>query len=72
MNATNAVTLGTRVRERREELRLTQRDLADLADISERSVREIEHDKATIRLDVVNKVLRAVGLELVVEVRDGR
>lgn len=72
MNATNAVTLGTRVRERREELRLTQRDLAELAEVSERSVREIEHDKATIRLDVMNKVLRAVGLELVVEVRDGR
>lgn len=60
------------MRERREQLRLTQRDLAELAEVSERSVHEIEHDKATIRLHVVNKVLRAVGLELVVEVRDAR
>lgn len=52
------------VRARRRELGLRQRDLADLAGTSERFIRELEHGKASVRLDKVTAVLEALGLEL--------
>ena len=52
------------VRARRRELGLRQRDLADLAGTSERFIRELEHGKATVRLDKLIAVLDALGLEL--------
>lgn len=56
--------LGDDIRERRRQLGLRQRDLADLAGASERFIRELEHGKATVRLDKVRAVLDALGLEL--------
>lgn len=57
------------VRSRRKSLRLTQRDLADLSGASERFIRELEHGKLTVRLDVLTAVLQALGLELRAELR---
>lgn len=54
---------------RRKELRLRQRDLAALAGVSERFVRELESGKPTVRLDALEAVLEALGLELVLRVR---
>ena len=56
--------LAADVRARRRALRLRQRDLADLAGTSERFIRELEHGKASVRLDKVTAVLDALGLEL--------
>lgn len=55
---------------RRKDLRLRQRDLAELAGVSERFVRELEAGKPSVRLDAVGKVLAALGLELVLRVRE--
>ncbi|MFN2320679.1 MAG: type II toxin-antitoxin system Y4mF family antitoxin [Dermatophilaceae bacterium] len=55
---------------RRKDLRLRQRDLAELAGVSERFVRELEAGKPSVRLDAVDKVLAALGLELVLRVRE--
>lgn len=58
------MTLGTDVRRRRRDLQLLQIDLADLAGVSERFVRDLEHDKPTLRLDKLLAVLGVLGLEL--------
>lgn len=57
-------SLAADVRSRRRDLRLRQRDLAELAGTSERFVRDLEHGKATVRLDKVAAVLAVLGLEL--------
>lgn len=64
--------IGTIVRERRKSLRLTQGDLAALADTAERSVYAVEAGKATVRFDVLVKILRVLGLSLAVRDRAGR
>jgi len=58
------VQLPADVRARRRDLGLRQADLADLSGTSERFIRELEHGKATLRLDKVIAVLDALGLEL--------
>lgn len=62
--------LGSSVRRRRKELGLLQSELADLAGVSERFVREVEHDKTTVRLDKLQQLLATLGLRL--EVTRGR
>lgn len=54
------------IAQRRRELGLTQRELSELADVGERSVQSLEAGTARIRLDVVLRVLDALGLALVV------
>lgn len=63
------VTLGQDVRARRRELELLQVDLADMSGVSERFVRELEHDKPTLRLDKVVAVLDVLGLDLTARLR---
>ncbi len=62
--------LGIRLRSRRQELGLTQVELAELAGCSTRMVHAIEAGKPTARLDKLVEVLEAVGLRL--EVVRGR
>lgn len=63
--------LGADVRKYRKELGLGQIELAELAGVSERFVRSIEHEKASIRLDKLIAVLDVLGLELRAQVRAG-
>ncbi|GAB94946.1 y4mF family transcriptional regulator [Kineosphaera limosa] len=65
----SAPTLGEQVRRRRLELGLLQAEVADLAGVSERFVRAVEHDKATIRLDKLRPLLEVLGLELTARLR---
>ena len=44
-------------------------DVADLAGVSERFVRELESGKPSVRLDLLQRVLDVLGLELLVQVR---
>jgi len=62
--------LGEALRRRRRDLGLRQVELAELAGVSERFVRELEHGKATARLDKVEAVLDVLGLTLAVRLRD--
>ena len=57
------------MRARRRSLGLGQMELAELADVSERFVRSLEQNKATVRLDKLTAVLDALGLELRAEPR---
>lgn len=57
------------VRRRRMELALSQSELAALAGTSVRWIRDLEHGKATVRLDKLVAVMAALGLELQARVR---
>ena len=67
-----ASELGVAVRRRREDLGLSQVELAELAAVSTRFVHTLEADKATLRLDKVLDVLQVLGLELRVTRGRGR
>lgn len=54
------------VRSRRRQLGVDQETVARLAGVSRKAVSEIERAKPTIRVDVLVKVLDAVGLDLIV------
>jgi len=56
--------IGEFVRSRRKASKLTQRELGELAGVGTRFVSELERGKASVRLDVVNKVLAVFGKSL--------
>lgn len=56
--------IGTFVRARRQANKLTQRELGELAGVGLRFVSELERDKPSVRLNVVNKVLAVFGKTL--------
>jgi len=56
--------IGAFVRARRKASRLTQRELGELAGVGMRFVSELERNKPSLRLNVVNKVLAAFGKTL--------
>ncbi len=63
--------IGGQIRQRRREMGLRQVELAELADVSERFVRALEHDKPSVQLEHVMRVLAVLGLELHLQVRAG-
>ncbi|ALE93632.1 hypothetical protein AOC05_17075 [Arthrobacter alpinus] len=65
----DAAQLGATLRARRRELNLTQSEAADLADISTRVLSDLENGRETVRLDIVNAVVNALGLSLSVSVQ---
>ena len=52
------------VRERRKANHLSQRQLAELAGVGARAVWDLERGKPTLRMDVVNAVLKVFGKTL--------
>lgn len=52
------------VRERRKANRLSQRELAELAGVGPRAIWDLERGKPTLRMDVVNAVLKLFGKTL--------
>ena len=59
-----AAELGSRVRERRVDLRLTQADLAGVARVTPRLLGEVERGKPTAQIDGVLRILEALGLDV--------
>ena len=57
--------LGRSAARRRHQLGITQHQLALLADVGERSVQSLEAGKLSLRIDVLLKILDAIGLALV-------
>ena len=52
------------VRDRRHTAGLTQRALSELAGVGPRAIWDLERGKATLRMDVVNRVLAVFGKTL--------
>ena len=65
-----AENLGRRIHEARRQQGMSQDDLAFAANVSPRTVFAIEQGKPTVRLDMLARVLAAVGLRLSTESRD--
>lgn len=61
--------LGAQVRARRNELRLTQGELADVSGVTLRFVSELERGKATAQYAGIQRVLAALGLDLYLKPR---
>lgn len=61
--------LGTRIRQRRRELGLTQVALADVSRVTPRLVGELERGKSTAQLDGTLRVLGSLGLDLYLRTR---
>jgi len=53
--------VGDYVRKRRIASSLSQKELGELAGVGTRLISELERGKPTLRMDVVNKVLRVFG-----------
>jgi HTH-type transcriptional regulator / antitoxin HipB len=62
--------LGRAIRARRRALRLNQGELANLAGVGLAFLYELEHGKATVRIDKLLAVLAVLGLEL--QLREGK
>ena len=61
---TDLSAIARRVREERKRQGLDQEQLALVANVGVRTVHRIEHAEETVRLDVLLRVLVALGLEL--------
>jgi transcriptional regulator with XRE-family HTH domain len=66
-----AKQIGERVRAERRRQGLDQRTLALIANVAVRSVHRVENGEATVRGDVLLRILGALGLELEVRKRSG-
>ena len=53
--------VGVFVRKRRIASNLSQKELGELAGVGTRLISELERGKPTLRMDVVNRVLRVFG-----------
>jgi y4mF family transcriptional regulator len=49
------------VKKKRKQANLTQQELAERAGVGLRFIRELENNKATLRLDKVDQILRLFG-----------
>lgn len=67
MIVSNSRELGLLIRQRRDELGLTQAEAASLAGVSRQWLIQVEQGKSTAQLDRVIRLLRALGLRTSVE-----
>lgn len=61
--------LGQAIKNRRKELRITQPHLAELAQISTNTLYKLERGQGNPSLDVLNKLVDVLGMELKLEVK---
>lgn len=65
-------SIGERVRAERRRQGMDQRTLAMVANVAVRSVHRVEHGEETVRMDVLLRILQALGLTLEVRSRTGQ
>jgi transcriptional regulator with XRE-family HTH domain len=56
--------IGRRVRDERRRQGMDQRTLAMVSNVAVRSVHRVEHGEQTVRMDVLLRILAALGLRL--------
>jgi len=57
------------IRKRREELSITQKDLAEMSGVNLRSISNIESGVSNPSLEVLNKIAEILGLEIAIKVK---
>lgn len=57
------------LKERRDELKITQNQLAEMANVGLRTLKAIEGGNANPTLDTMNKLLDVLGLELMIDIK---
>ena len=62
-------SLGETIRKRRKELSITQPHLAELAEISTNTLYKLERGIGNPSLEVINKLIDVLGMELTLEVK---
>ena len=65
----NNQQIGTIIKERRDYLNLTQKDVAEMAGITFKSISEIELGIRNPSINTLNKVLGVLGLEISVQIK---
>jgi y4mF family transcriptional regulator len=70
-NEMTSMRIGRRVREERHRQGIDQARLALIANVAVRSIHRVENGEPTVRLDVLTRILGALGLELEVRHRSG-
>lgn len=63
-NESTSRQIGDRVRDERRRQHMDQRTLALVANVGVRSIHRVEHGEPTVRLDVLMRILAALGLRL--------
>lgn len=54
------------IKVRRERLKLTQRDVAEMSGITERTLYKIEHGIGAVTLPTMEKLCEVLGLEIII------
>ncbi len=65
-------TIGEAIKNRRKVLGITQPYLAELAKISTNTLYKIERGQGNPTLDILNKLVEVLGMELKLEVKTNR
>ena len=63
------IDIGTIVQERRNELSLSQQDLAEMANVTIKTIYGIERNKGNPTIDILKKVFNVLGLEIKVQIK---
>ena len=61
--------IGTEIKRRRKYLGITQIDLAEITGISRRSLQYIERGKMNPSIEQIEKILEALGLEIILRTK---
>jgi y4mF family transcriptional regulator len=61
--------IGEQIKERRNLLGLTQPDLAELADVSVNTLYKLERGQNNPTLDILERILKVLGLEIHLQLR---
>jgi len=64
-----SIELAGILKKRREELGITQKDLAEMSEVHLRTLSTIESGKANPSLGAINKILDVLGLEILIKVK---
>lgn len=65
----NPPLLGSRIQERRKQLKIRQTDLAELSGVSLRTVISIENGTANPSVETLSKVVEVLGMELTLTIK---
>ena len=64
------MTIGNAIKERRKMLKITQRTLAELAGVGINTLTKIERNEGNPSLDVLERILDTLGLELRIGIKN--